>query len=100
VRLDLEYDDLYHIFCAYKHTTPGAAYGLMFDHGGDVDVIVGPHIRGVFDAALHSASLMLRLLDGFQAALGLGMEGQVAGRDQALTAAGDLVAALIPEGQR
>ncbi len=100
VRLDLEYDDLYHIFCAYKHTTPGAAYGLMFGHNDGVDVIVGPHIRGVFDGALHSAVLMLRLIDIFQSAFQFAMGADVAARKQALSTAADRVVSAVPEDQR
>jgi len=82
VGLDLEYDDLHHILCGYKHTSPGAAHGLIFEHAEGLDVIVGPNISSVFDAAAQSASLMLRLIDIFQEAFQLAMDADVSLQDE------------------
>jgi hypothetical protein len=55
VGLGLEYDELYWILCGYKHTLPAGAGGFMLTHPEGVDVIYGPNVEGVFQAAWHAA---------------------------------------------
>ena len=54
VGLDKRYDTLYYIFCSHKHTRASAAAGFMYRHGEGVDVILGPNVKGVYNAAQHS----------------------------------------------
>ena len=71
VKLDLEYDELYFIFCVLKHTLPAGAAGMFIENRGGVDVIRGPNIKNVYPAALESTKYLLRIADHFQDIFGL-----------------------------
>jgi hypothetical protein len=89
VGFGVEYATLYYIFCGHKHTVPAAASGFMFQHGEGVDVIVGPNVKGVHAAALHSAIYFLDLCGVFQDVYGLGIETEVEILIQKVREAGD-----------
>jgi len=72
--LAAEYDMLYHSLCSYKHTTPAGAHAFVLTHAGGADVIAGPHINGVYSAALVAAELFLRLCIAVQRSFGLRAE--------------------------
>jgi len=92
-----EYDTLYYIFCGYKHTVPGAASGFIFQHAAGVDVIVGPNVKGVHGAALHSAMYFLDLCGVFQDVYRLDVEAEVKALIQKLLQAGDRVLRAHPD---
>ena len=77
VKLGVEYDTQYHILCSYKHTRSAAASGFMLMQGQSVDVIVGPSIKGVYNAAVHSTKYFLGLCGVFQDVCRLGKEAAV-----------------------
>jgi hypothetical protein len=77
VGLDLDYDRFYSIVCAYKQSSPSAASGAMLNHEDGVDVILGPNLAGVYDAAVHSARLFLDLCAVFQGIYGLELEPEL-----------------------
>jgi len=54
VGMELEYEELYWIFCGHKHTLPASAQAFVIEEGMDIDVSVGPNVRGVFNALLHT----------------------------------------------
>jgi hypothetical protein len=97
VEMDLEYDTFYYIFCGFKHTLPGALSGFMLAHPDGVDAIVGPNIKGVFHAALHSTRYMLRLMDAFQSAFVLGIDAELGPATEALVDAAALVHEAHPD---
>lgn len=71
MKLGLEYESLYWIFCGLKHTLPMGAAGAINVRDDAIDVVQGPSSVGVHHAALHSANYMLRLCLLFQRAFGL-----------------------------
>lgn len=71
------YNIFYSIFCSYKHTAPSAAAGFMFQHDDGVDAILGPNVKGVYNATMHSARYILDLCGVFQGVYKLGMEAEV-----------------------
>jgi hypothetical protein len=79
VKMDLEYDELYYLFCGTKHTLPMGAASFVFERDAYLDVVRGPNIKGVYLAALHSTVYLLRLCDLFQDAYGLSAEAKEIG---------------------
>jgi hypothetical protein len=59
--MEIEYEELYWIFCGYKHTLPAAARGFVVGGGPEIDVAVGPSAAGVFDALMHALRYTLRI---------------------------------------
>jgi|GEM_PF-1879341 len=92
-----QYDTFYYILCSYKHTSPAAASGFMVQQATGVDVIVGPNVRGVYDAALHSARYFLDLSGVFQDVYGLGAEAEVKALIHKLLQTGDRVLHAHPD---
>jgi hypothetical protein len=76
VGMDLEYDELYYIFCGLKHSLPMGAAGFVFEREAYVDVVRGPNIKGVYLATLHSNKYLLRLCDILHGAYGLSAEAK------------------------
>jgi hypothetical protein len=95
-KLDLNYDTLYAIICAYKHNCPSAASGLILDGGAGVDFVVGPSIKGVYWAAVNAIELFLDLCGIFQDVFNLGLEPDVREYQQDLQAATTTVLASCP----
>jgi hypothetical protein len=70
----LEYDELYWVFCGHKHTGP-ATVGTLIVEGAEL--VFGPNIKGVYEAAWHSTFYFLKLCDVYQHSLNLGLTAQV-----------------------
>jgi hypothetical protein len=75
VKLDLEYDELYFIFCGLKHTLPAGAASIVIENAGGFDVIRGPSMKVVYQAALHATHYLFRLMDQFQDIYALNASG-------------------------
>lgn len=97
VKLGLEYDEFYYIFCGLKHTLPMGAAGYTFHHEDRVDVIYGPNIKGVYFAALHSTDYICRLGFVFQDAYSLSKKAQLRSLADRLGAAASAVQTTHPE---
>jgi hypothetical protein len=79
VGMDVEYEELYWIFCGYKHTLPAAAHGLVIEDGQSVDVLVGPSAAGVFDALAFGLRYTLHLFGLAAKIHGLHIEAEIDG---------------------
>jgi len=75
--MEIEYEELYWIFCGYKHTLPAAAHGLMVDDEPQRDVAVGPNAGGVFEALVHALRYGLQVFASASEAHGLNLEAEV-----------------------
>lgn len=75
VKLGLEYDELYFIFCGLKHTLPTGAAGMVIEEAGNIDVVRGPSMKSVYQAAGHSTHYLWRLMDQFQDIFALDLLG-------------------------
>ncbi|MBK5295470.1 MAG: hypothetical protein JJE04_27805 [Acidobacteriia bacterium] len=93
VKLGVEYDTQYYMLCGFKHTGAAAAFGFMFEHDQGVDVIVGPNVKGVFDAIVHSTRYFLEICGVYQDIHGLGVEAEVNALKQRLIETSDQVVA-------
>ena len=97
VGLGLHYDELYYHLCGHKHTSPGAAAGFMLRHDEGADIIVGPNVKGVHPALLHSAEYFIDICHALQEALGLGMTEEITTLNCRLVAAAERVRGAHPD---
>lgn len=98
VKLQLDYDELYHVLCGLKHTLPAGAVGYVFEtESGAVDVLQGPNIKGVFFAAVHSTKFFLRIAALFHLAFRLKSEAQLKSLSKALVETAENVHKSHPE---
>lgn len=77
VKHGLYYESLYWVFCAYKHTQPMVAGGIIQETDQNIDLIYSPSLRGVGDAAEYSTSYFLDLCQEFQGKHGLGKDSEI-----------------------
>jgi hypothetical protein len=71
VGAQLEYHGLYWTFCLHKHTVPTVAGAIA---SGDAELVYGPNIKGVYEAAWYSTFCFLKLCDIYQRSLSLGLD--------------------------
>jgi Family of unknown function (DUF5677) len=93
VRAQLEYHELYWTFCLHKHTVPAVAGAIA---SGEAELVYGPNIKGVYEAAWYSALCFVKLCDTYQRALSLGLDSRVKSLLASVSAARDLVFAGHP----
>jgi hypothetical protein len=74
VGAELECQELYWMFCLHKYTLPAAAGALAV---GEAELVYGPNIKGVYDAAWHSTFCFLKLCDIYQDSLDLELMAQM-----------------------
>jgi hypothetical protein len=77
IRSDLEYNNLYWIFCGHKHTLPMAVSGFVSGKGNEMDLILGPDIKGVFEAARWSTHYFIGLCDFLQYAYKMSLQSDI-----------------------
>jgi hypothetical protein len=84
-------------FCGYKHTLPAAAQGFMVEYEGDIDVAVGPSVRGVFNAIVHSVRYLLNIFEIVTRAYDLKLQPEIEEIAGQLVAAADTILQNSPE---
>jgi hypothetical protein len=93
VGAELEYQELYWMFCLHKHTLPAAAGAPAV---GDAELVYGPNIKGIYDAAWYSTLYFLKLCDICQDSLDLELMAQVKTVLQSAVEARNVVLASHP----
>ena len=77
VKHGLHYENLYWVFCAFKHTQPMVAGSIVQEKDQNIDLVYSPSPRGVCDAAEYSTSYFLDLCQEFQGKHGLGKDSEI-----------------------
>lgn len=77
IQQGFHYEQLYWVFCGYKHTLPFVAGGLVRKRGQHIDLVYMPSPQGVGDAAEYSTAYFLDLCQEFQRRHGLGKGSEI-----------------------
>ena len=84
IGLLFEYNDLYWVFCLYKHSLPMAVPGFFVTGEEGPETAAGPSIKGIFHAAYHSTDYLLKLFLLFTWAYSMNKENEIKNPAKAL----------------
>jgi hypothetical protein len=77
IGLAFEYDNLYWVFCGYKHSLPMAVSGFFVLEEGAPETAAGPNVKGIFHASVHSTDYLMRLFLLFSRTYSVNKENEV-----------------------
>ena len=97
IGLLFEYDNLYWVFCGYKHSLPMAVSGFFVIEEGAPQTAAGPNVKGIFHASLHSTDYLMRLFRLFTRAYSVNKENEIGGLAKELVGAAAEVYQKYPD---